>query len=154
MSAGSRRRVLATLAIVVLVGSYSEQAGAGSGAAEPYNPATDPNAVQGTPQIPPMNWQTIWGLVGEFEAQPAPPADRGRGAAPFSPYQPWPYTGPPSPGAPPQLVPGGLVYQSLYGLPAYTDWSGHSAWWERSPRIPWWSLIPGSRQGRDCLPGC
>jgi hypothetical protein len=138
-------------AVAALLFFYPQagQAQAASRPGEGYNPKTDPNYTQGARQNVPADWQVIWGSVQEFGMQPGPPAERRQGATPYGLPQPRQYADTPDPSTPPQLVPGGLVYQSLYGFPTYPYGGWHPGWWDASPRIPWWSLIPFTRHGRD-----
>jgi len=149
MDAQARRRVVAAVATLLFFSMTAVQAQAASRPVEGYNPKTDPNYTQGARQNAPADWQAIWGLVQEFGMQPGPPAERRQGATPYGLHQPRQYADPSDPSTPPQLVPGGSVYQSLYGFPTYPYGGSYPGWWDASPRIPWWSLMPFAVHGRD-----
>lgn len=113
-----------------------------------YDPRHDPNFAPETSERAPVNWEAIWGLVREFEARAYLNVDRPQATAPYAQPQPWHYVQgvPTFSGSPPiPDVPG-------YGDPYVGSWyaygSSFSGYWEPSPRIPWWSLIPfRSRDG-------
>ena len=140
---------MAAVAALVFFCAQAGQAQVASRTVEEYNPRADPSYTEGATQNAPADWQVIWGLVQEFGMQPGPPAERRQSATPYGLPQPRQYVDTPDPSTPPQLVPGGLVYQSLYGVPAYTYGGWHPGWWDASPRIPWWSLMPFAVHGRD-----
>jgi hypothetical protein len=108
---------------------------------EPYDPAAD-QSYASSHYISPEVWQAVWGLVREFESGGR---SRTPGAVPLPQPQPSAYSNPPD--APPSshVAPGALAYgQPYYGLSPYSAWAGYPDWQE-SLRIPWWALIPHSR---------
>ena len=149
MANHGRRSIEAAVAALFFFFAHMGQAQAASRPGEGYNPKTDPNYTQGAWQNAPADWQVIWGPVQEFGVQPGPQTEHRQSATPYGLHQPRQYADASDPSTSPQLVPGGLVYQSLYGVPSYPFGGWYPRWWDASPRIPWWSLIPFTRHGRD-----
>jgi hypothetical protein len=130
--------ILIAVTAAILFLTHLGEAAAVSAVGDEYDPRRDPNySVQMSEQSP-MNWEAIWALAREFEARAYPTVDRPQVAQP----QPLHYVEQapsfsgslPNPDAP------------IYGGPYIGSWYAYgpsfSGWWQTSPRIPWWSLIP------------
>jgi hypothetical protein len=132
--------LIAVTATVLLLTHFGE-AGAVSAAPDQYDPRRDPNYSREAFQTAPIHWEAVWGLVREFEARSHSNMGRSQPSSQFAVPQPWHYVQESlSPGATPPL--SSAAYGAPYGGPSYGYDPWFAGWWERSPRIPWWSLIP------------
>lgn len=134
--------ILIAVTAAVLLLTHLGKAGVASAATDQYDPRRDPNYVREVSTTTPMNWQAIWSLVREFEGRTDQIVGRGLPSSQFAVPQPWHYVQEtPSPAATPATsdaaVYGGPYGGSFYG---YDPWV--PGWWQTSPRIPWWSLVP------------
>ncbi len=127
-----------TLAAVLLLLTHLVEAGVASAATDQYDPRRDPNYTHEASETAPINWEAVWGLMREFEARAHANVGRNQPPSHFAVPQPWhDVQEVPSPGATPPIS-GAVGYGGpFYG---YDPWL--PGWWETSPRIPWWSLIP------------
>lgn len=142
MRTGARPSILSTVAAALLLHAHLGEAGAVSAAPDQYDPGRDPNYSWDAMERTPMNWETIWAMVREFEARAYRTVDRPQVTAPFAQPQPSHYVqGAPSFVASP-LVPDAPVYGGPYLGALYPYGSSLLSWWQASPRTPWWSLIP------------
>jgi hypothetical protein len=128
----------------VLLFTHLGEASAVSAATDQYDPRRDPNYTREASETAPINWEAVWGLVREFEARAHANAARPLPSSQFAFPQPWHYVQESfSPGAPPPL--SSAAYGAPYGGSSYGYDPWFAGWWETSPRIPWWSLIPFKR---------
>lgn len=131
---------IAVTAAVLLL-THLGEAGVASAAKDQYDPRRDPNYSREASQTAPIHWEAVWGLVREFEARSYQSMDRRQPSSQFVVPQPWHYVQESfSPGAMPPL--SGSAYGGPYGGQPYGYGPWFPGWWETSPRIPWWSLIP------------
>jgi hypothetical protein len=126
----------------VLLFTHWGEAGAVSAAPDQYDPRRDPNYSREAFQTAPIHWDAVWGLVWEFEARTYLNVDRPQVAAPYAQPQPWHYVQGTTPSIASPLAPEPSIYGGWYGSPLYAAGLPYVAWWNSSPRIPWWTLIP------------
>lgn len=132
---------LLVLAAVILLFTPLGTAGAVSAALDQYDPRRDPNySVQMSEQSP-MNWETIWVMVREFEAR-SPSVYRPQATTPYAQPQPWHYVQGTTPSIASALASDASSYGGWYGNALYPYGATYATWWDSSPRIPWWSLVP------------
>jgi hypothetical protein len=134
--------ILIAVTATVLLLTHLGEAGAVSAAPDQYDPRRDPNYSREAFQTAPIHWEAVWGLVREFETRTHSNMGRSRPSSQFAFPQPWHYVQESlAPGA---TLPfsGAAIYGGAYGGPSYGYDSWSRGWWETSPRIPWWSLIP------------
>jgi hypothetical protein len=132
--------VVVTAAVLLL--THLGEAGAVSVAPDQYDPRRDPNYTREASETAPINWGAIWALVREFEARAYPDVDRTQVAAPYAQPQPWHYVQGTTPSIASPLAPEPSIYGGWYGSLLYAAGLPYVAWWNSSPRIPWWTLIP------------
>lgn len=142
MSTGSRMSILCVVIAAFLLPAHLGEAGAVTATPDQYDPRLDPNYSLETSERTPVNWEAIWGLVREFEARTYLNVDRPQATAPYAQPQPWQYVQgvPTFSGSPP--IPDVPSYEGPYAGSWYAYGPLFSGFWEPSPRIPWWSLIP------------
>jgi hypothetical protein len=120
-------------------------AGAVSPTKDQYDPRKDPNYTRETLEKTPVNWQAVWVLVRESEARASFTVDRPQVSAPYAQPQPWHYIE----GEPSFSASMASRDAPIYGGPYIGSWYAYgpsfSGWWQTSPRIPWWSLVPFNR---------
>lgn len=126
----------------VLLFTHLGEGGAVSVGPDQYDPRRDPNYSREAFQTAPIHWDAVWGLVREFEARTYLNVDRPQVAAPYAQPQPWHYVQGTTPSIASPLAPEPSIYGGWYGSPLYAAGLPYVAWWNSSPRIPWWSLIP------------
>lgn len=149
MMAGSWRTATVGVGLgLALLGSA-----AAAGAAEPgYDPTRDPRFTRPRPVV---DWAAVQAVAARFEqeAPGAAPAAARPGTGLPAPT----YGSPPPPPAPiPEIhgsyagpaAPGGWWAGPVWGGPGWHPGAWLAPWWERSPRIPWWSLLPRRHSGR------
>lgn len=113
---------------------------------ESYDPRLDPNYTMAMSGNTTLNWRAIEMLAREFQERSALIGSRPAAANQYVQPQPWHYAGAdypmmvsqagyPGPGY--WTPPVGGQYPYWYG-----SGSGLYGWWQPSPRIPWWSLVP------------
>jgi hypothetical protein len=137
-----RTFMLGPVATVLLLLANLGEASVVSATPDEYDPRRDPNYTREVSATTPMNWQAIWSLVREFEGRTDQIVGRSLASSQFAVPQPWHYVQEtPSPAATPAAS-GAAVYGGPYGgsFYGYDPWV--PGWWQTSPRIPWWSLIP------------
>lgn len=126
----------------VLLLTHFGEAGAVSVGPDQYDPRRDPNYTREASATAPIHWEAVWGLVREFEARSSVNTTRTQPSNQFAVPQPWHYVQEtPSPWATSSMS-GAAAYGGPYGGPLYGYDPWFSGWWEASPRIPWWSLVP------------
>jgi hypothetical protein len=133
--------ILIAVTAAVLLLTHLGGAGVASAATDQYDPRRDPNYSREASETTPINWGAFWRLVSEFEARTYAGVGRSQPASQFAVPQPWHYVQESfSPGATPPL--SSAAYGAPYGGPSYGYDPWFAGWWETSPRIPWWSLVP------------
>jgi hypothetical protein len=133
--------IACSFAVAVLLLGQQGEGGVASEIPDRYDPRRDPNYSREVSATAPIHWEAVWGLVSEFEARSYQAIDRRQSSSPFAVPQPWHYVqGGDTLDVTPSLA--GAAYGSPYGGPfnGYDPW--FAGWWEPSPRIPWWSLVP------------
>ena len=136
------------VAAAVLLLTHLGEAGVASAATDQYDPRRDPNYSREAVETTPINWDAVWSLVREFEARSHANAARPLPSSQFAVPQPWHYVQESfSPGATPPL--SNASYGAPYGGPSYGYDPWFAGWWETSPRIPWWSLVPPRHHHRS-----
>jgi len=136
--------ILIAVTAAVLLLTHLGEAGVASAATDQYDPRRDPNYSREAFETTPINWEAVWGLVREFEMRTYASVGRSQPASQFAVPQPWHYVQGTSlfdSSSPGYGVP---VYGDPYALARYAYYPSLSPWWGKSPRIPWWSLIPFS----------
>jgi hypothetical protein len=117
---------------------------AASGPLDTYNPKEDPNYRRAITEKQ-ASWERILSFIAEFEAlQPASTTRRESGPQPAVPQTPSYTAGEP----PPRPLPDVSTYGALFGYPLYGDPFWRRPWRHESPRIPWWSLLPFTKDDR------
>jgi len=134
--------ILIAVTATVLLLTHLGEASAVSAAPDQYDPRRDPNYTREASETAPINWGAIWALVREFEARTYLNVDRTQVAAPYAQPQPWHYVQGTTPSIASPLAPEPSIYGGWYGSLLYAAGLPYVAWWNSSPRIPWWSLIP------------
>ncbi len=121
-----------------------------AGPLEGYNPKDDPNYTRALGNRA-VRDEALLGLIGEFEGQQTTSPARPLPVSQAAPPQPQSYvsgdtrvasvsTGQPNYGPEYGFGAGYAPAFSYYG---HTVW--YPGWWQASPRIPWWSLLPFTR---------
>lgn len=138
-----RPKLFVHLVSAWLVVAHLSQAPAAFGKTE-YDPRRDPNYSREAALAFQVNWNVVSALAQEFEARSYQALNRGQALNQFPQPQPRSYVQEaPSPiGSPP-------IYGDPYAGYVYGYGSGFPGWFEPSPRVPWWSLIPPRRHHRD-----
>ena len=134
--------VAVTAAVLLL--THLGEVGVASATPDQYDPRLDPNYSRETSETAPINWEAVWSLVREFEARTYLNVDGPQVAAPYAQPQPWHYVQGTSLFDSSSQGYGVPVYGDPYALARYAYYPSLSPWWGKSPRIPWWSLIPFS----------
>lgn len=130
--------ILIAVTATVLLLTHLGEAGAVSAAPDQYDPRRDPNYSREAFQTAPIHWEAVWELVREFEVRSHSNAARSQPSSQFAVPQPWHYVQEtPWPAATPPFSGAAGYGGQYYG---YDPW--FAGWWEASPRIPWWSLVP------------
>ena len=139
-----RPKGLYTVACVLLLFGHPGNVGAATATPDQYDPRRDPNYSREAAPVSQVNWNAVSALAQEFEARSYQALTRGQAFNQFPQPQPWSYVqGAPSPiGSP-------ATYGDPYAGYIYGYGSGFPGWFEPSPRIPWWSLIPPRRHHQD-----
>ena len=139
------------VAFLLLIG-WPGHGAAATDVLEGYNPKNDPNYAAGSSKSPAVQGEAIWTLVEAFQGGPIPQAERREVVALSAPPQPDHYardTAPP--------VPRGTLQEPFFinpfGYPYAPYGPSYPRWWDRSPRIPWWSLVPFAKGGKDFFEG-
>jgi hypothetical protein len=143
-----RPKGLYAAACALLLFGQAGNLGVATATSDQYDPRRDPNYIREASATTPINWEAVWTQVREFEARTSINLQSAR-ALPYYPQpQPWPYVQgtPPSVASP--LTPEASSYGSWYGGPLYAYAMPYGTWWDSSPRIPWWSLIPTKHHDR------
>lgn len=115
---------------------------------ESYDPRLDPNYTRAMSTNPSLDWRAIEALGREFQERSALIGSQPGAGSHYAQPQPWHYAG-----ADYSMMVSQAGYSSLDywtspvgGQYPYSYWygsgSGLYGWWEPSPRIPWWSLVP------------
>jgi hypothetical protein len=136
------------MAAFLLLVAWPGHGGAAADVLERYNPKDDPNYAPGPSKSLAVQGEAIWKLVEAFQGEPIPRAERREVVAQSAPPQPDHYTRETAPS-----VSRGTVQDPFFinpfGYP-YAPYGSSYLWWhERSPRIPWWSLIPFAKGDKD-----
>ena len=148
MGTGLRTNIVCPVIAVLLLLSHSGDARAVSGMPDQYDPRRDPNYSREAVETTPINWDAVWSLVREFEARSHSNMGQNQPSSQFAVPQPWHYVQESfSPGATPPL--SNASYGAPYGGPSYGYDPWFAGWWETSPRIPWWSLVPPRHHHRS-----
>jgi len=115
---------------------------------KPYNPQKDPTYRGDAAEKAPASGGPVRDLVEEYERRSLPPAEPPRVGPPPDAVQPQSYTATPPPSDPRADAPGAFYCNSPVYL-GYPYGCGTPWWWETSPRIPWWSLTPFTKEDKD-----
>ncbi len=130
-----------SIASFALLFAHAGQAGAAVGVAEGYNPKDDPNYAEATSGSLSARLEAVRELVKEFEAGAIPTVNRRQGSQSSAAAQPDHYT---------QATPPAAEREPTFVDPfSYPYGRWNRRWWDSSPRIPWWSLIPFARGDKD-----
>jgi hypothetical protein len=121
---------------------------------ESYDPRLDPNYTRAMSTDPSPDWRAIEALGREFQERSPTAGSRPGAAGQYVQPQPWHYVTVDNPVMASQAgYPGGGFWASPAGgqYPSYWYGSGIYGWWEPSPRIPWWSLVPPRHHHRSSM---
>ncbi len=146
-----RPKGLYAVACALLLLGHPGNIGAASVPYDQYDPRRDPNYSREAFQTTPVNWEAVWAQVREFEARTSINLQSAR-ALPYYPQpQPWPYVQGTAPSVASPLMAEAFnygTYGGWYGGPLYAYGAPYTTWWDSSPRIPWWSLVPPKHHDR------
>jgi len=137
------------VAAILFLVAHPSQGIAAATSLEAYNPKEDPNYAQGTSRSLGARGKAVWELVKDFQGKAIPMGEASQETAHSATAQPEQYTQ----AVPPTMSTSSDALNPVFGGPFAYRYYRNGRWgrsrWGRSPRIPWWSLIPFARGDKD-----